>query len=277
MPDEAPLPALTDWEPTRQTLHLYIRAIGVVTRAHAEARPNWWHISLKVHGDQLRTDKMARPDGGEFWLVLDLKQHKVVLYTIEGSFKEFDMTQGLSGTQFGDALLSAVGALGLSGNYARQKFQDDEAREYNAEAAGRYLTALLNVDRLFKEHRSTLQGDVGPVQLWPHNFDLALEWFGTRLVRSEEDGQIEEQRSQINLGFYAGDPANPPYFYSNPWPFEAEKLMDKPLPQGARWFDEGWQGTILPYDELAGDENAEGRLKEYARTVYEIASPTLLV
>jgi hypothetical protein len=48
------------------------------------------------------------------------------------------------------------------------------------------------------------------------------------------------------------------------------------LPEGARWFTESWQGTILPYDELAGDPNAENRLKEYARAVFDIALPTLM-
>lgn len=275
MTNEALFPALTNWAATRETLHLYIKAVSVVPRVHAQSRPNWWHISLKVQPDGLRTDEMVRPGGGSFWLTVDLEQHKVVLRTNEAPFREFDMTRGLTATQFGDSILAAVAELGLSGNYARVKFENDEPREYNLDAAGRYSTALMNADRIFKEHRATLQGDVGPVQLWPHNFDLALEWFGKRLEHSEEGGQVQEYRAQINLGFYPGDAANAPYFYSNPWPFEAEKLTNQPLPHGAHWFNESWQGTILPYDELVEDVNAESRLKEYARAVYDIASPML--
>jgi hypothetical protein len=48
------------------------------------------------------------------------------------------------------------------------------------------------------------------------------------------------------------------------------------LPDGASWHTEGWQGTILPYEELVEDDEAEERLREYARTVFEICSPTLL-
>lgn len=275
MTNEPLFPALTDWGPTRQTLHLYCQAIGVLARAHAKPQPRWQHISLKVQADGLRTVDMDRA-GGRFWLVMDLKRHRVVLHTDEGPFRDFDMTQGLTGTQFGDALLAAVAELGLSANYARKKFESHEPCQYNPEVVGRYLTTLINADRTFKEHRATLSGDVSPVQLWPHNFDLAFEWFGTRVVRSEEDGRAQEYRSQINLGFYPGDPDNAPYFYSNPWPFEEEKLTDHPLPEGARWFNESWQGSILPYEELAEDPSAESRLKEYARAVYEIASPNLL-
>ena len=82
--------------------------------------------------------------------------------------------------------------------------------------------------------------------------------------------------SQCPIWVFEGDPQNAPYFYSNPWPFEAEKLTNHSLPEGARWFTESWQGTILPYDELAGDPNAENRLKEYARAVFDIALPTLM-
>jgi hypothetical protein len=66
-----------------------------------------------------------------------------------------------------------------------------------------------------------------------------------------------------------------PYFYSNPWPFEEAQLVDKPLPRGAQWFTDSWQGTLLPYDELVGDRQAMDRLLEYAQRVYEISAPTL--
>lgn len=276
MTSKSQFPALTDWEATRQTLHLYSRAIGVVPRAHAEFHPMWWHITLKVLPDGLVTEKMDLPAGGVFWLKMDLKQHKAIIFTYEGPHAEFDMTAGLTATEFGDHLLAAVAELGLSGDYARDKFENGDAREYNPQAVETFLTALVSADRIFKEFRAGLSGDVGPVQLWPHGFDLAFEWFGTRVERYEEHGEVQEYPSQINLGFYPGDPANTPYFYSNPWPFESDQLVSHSLPGGARWHTEGWQGTILPYEELAGDERAAPRLEEYARAVHDIASPTLL-
>jgi Family of unknown function (DUF5996) len=277
MTDEILFPSLGDWGATRQTLHLYSRAIGVIPRAHAEFHPKWWHLGLKVQPDGLQTGQMARPGGGTFCLTMNLRQHKIVLSTNEGPFKEFDMTQGLTGTQLGEALLSAVAELSLSGNYTRKKFENDDPREYDPEAAVRFLNVLLNAQRVFKTYRATLSGDVGPIQLWPHGFDLSFEWFGTRVERYEEHGKVQEYPSQISLGFYPGDDDNASYFYSNPWPFEAEQLTANPLPEGVRWVTEDWQGTMLPYDELVGDPDAEQRLNEYARAVYNIASPALLV
>jgi hypothetical protein len=194
-------PPLTEWEATHKTLHLYSSVVGVVPRAHAEFHPKWWHISLKVQPEGLVTDNMPLPGGGIFSLKMDLLQHKVVLTTSRGDVREFSMTEGLSASAFGDQVLAAVADLGLTAEYARGKFEDDEARQYDPAAAARFLTALVNADRIFKKHRAGLTGEVGPVQLWPHGFDLAFEWFGTRVEEYEEDGEIVKHPSQINLGF----------------------------------------------------------------------------
>jgi hypothetical protein len=273
MSSETTFPPLAGWEPTRQTLHLYSHAVGVVPRAHAEAHPKWWHISLKVQPDGLTTASMVLPDGGTFTLNVDLRNHDIVLSTSQGGEQRFSMTEGLTSTAIGDEILAAVAGLGLRGEYARDKFENGDPREYDPAQAEKFLQALVLADSIFKEHRQSLSGEVGPVQLWPHGFDLSFEWYGTRVERFEEQGEVQEYPSQINCGFYPGEPI---YFYSNPWPFEQEKLVQHPLPGGAHWHDEGWQGSILHYADVVGESKARERLLAYLREVYRLASPTLL-
>jgi hypothetical protein len=205
---------------------------------------------------------------------MDLKKHAVTLATSKGESRDFSMTAGTTATAFGEALIAAVAELGLKGGqYAREKFENDAPRSYDPEAAGKYLQAVSLANEVFMQHRGTLEGEKGPVQLWPHGFDLAFEWFGTRRVESNG----KEYPAQLNLGFSPGESSHKqPYFYSNPWPFEEDKLVGRPLPDGARWFTKSWKGTLLPYEELAGDPLGEARLLEYARRVYELASPTLM-
>jgi hypothetical protein len=277
MSTDVNFPDLTGWEPTRDTLQIYSRAVGVIPRTHAEFHPKWWHISLKVRPDGLTTNEMPLPAGETFLVKLDLHQHKALVVTNGTVAGEVSLSDGLTGTEFGNRLLAIIADLGLTADYAREKFESDEQRVYDPAMAEKFLTTLVNTDRVFNMHIAGLSGDVGQVQLWPHHFDLAIEWFGTRVVEYQEGNEVQQYPSQLNLGFSPGDSGHPePYYYSNPWPFEKDQLPDKPLPAGARWFTDGWEGTIFPYAELVGDANAEDRLLAYARAVYDAAAPTLL-
>jgi hypothetical protein len=230
---------------------------------------------LRVQADGLITDNVVLPDGGNLHFKMDLVEHKILILVDDRVFETFSMQEGKSSTAMADDVLRAVAVLGLSGEVDRARFENDEPREYDPGQVGTFLTALVNADRIFKAHRATLRGEVGPVQFWPHGFDLAFEWFGTRVEEYEEQGEIRQIPAQLNLGFYPGSPGVDPYFYSNPWPFEGDTLLGQALPQGARWHTEGWQGTILPYEALVDEGQAEERLLAYAAKVYELASPTL--
>jgi hypothetical protein len=269
-------PSLEGFGPTKETLHNYSHAVGVIPRAHGIAHPRWWHISLKVRPDGLVTDNIPLPGGGALSLRMDLVQHQIVLATSHGHRREFSLAAGLTGTQMGDQIIAAAAEFGLKGTYARDKFESDARREYDTEMARRYFSVLVNVDNTLKKHKATLRGELGPVQIWPHGFDLAFEWFGTRVETHEEHGQVQEFPAQLNLGFYPGSNDAETYFYSNPWPFEGDVLLNHTLPAGAKWHTEGWQGSMLPYAELVDVPDAEARLLEYARRVYDLAAPTLM-
>ena len=268
------LPTLPEsWETTRATLHAYAHGVGAIPRAHAGAHPKWWHVSLNVRPHGLVTDDMALTGGGTLSVRLDLTSHEVVVETSAGQSTAFSLAEGTTGTEMGDRVIATVAKFGLEGDYNREKFENDDARGYDPAAGEAFLQAANNVAEVLEQHRASLPGDTGPVQLWPHGFDLATEWFGTRVERYEEDGEVTEHPSQLNLGFYPG--SERPYFYSNPWPFEGAKLTSQPLPHGAEWFTEGWEGSILYYDQLQGDPDAATKLAEYARAVFDLASPTL--
>jgi len=270
-------PALDNWEPTHQTLHWYSKAVSIIPRTYLEQHPKWWHISLKVQPEGLTADEIPLPGGGNFTVKMDLVKHAIVVATSKGDSTELSMTAGLSASKMGDQLIAAVADLGLSGEYMRETFEDDGEREYDPAVAENFLTAINSANQVFNKHRDTVTGeDIGPVQLWPHGFDLAFELFGTKQVEYEENGEMVKYPSQLNLGFSLGEASHTePYFYSNPWPFE-DSLTSQALPEGARWFTDSWKGTMLPYAEIAGDAQAGERVLAYAQRVYEVATPTLM-
>ena len=267
------LPPLPDnFEPTRATLHAYARAVGAVPRLHAEAHEKWWHAALTVSPTGLVTDPIPLPDGATATISMDLTTHEVRFQTSTGEFTAYSMKDGLTGTELADKLIADAGGLGLEGDYSRDKFESDEAREYDAAVAGQFLAAIEAVNHVMTAHRDSMDGDVGRINLWPHGFDLAFEWYGTRVDVYEEDGEKTEHPSQINFGWFPGGEA---YFYSNPWPFESDTLLPAELPAPASWHTDGWEGSTLAYSDVAGKDDGAEIVRAYGRRVYELAAPTL--
>ena len=270
-----PFPTLDGFGPTRRTLQLYGRALSGVARVHGVAHPNWWHISLRVTPSGLQSDNIPLPGGGILAGRLDLLSRQLVLWTSGGGEWALPLDAGLSGTVMGERVIAAAAEAGLHGDYDRARFASDEPGVYDADAADRFFAALVKADRVLKKHRANLTGNTGPVQLWPHGFDLAMEWFGTRVERTEEGGQTKELPAQLNLGFYPGEDDASSYFYSNPWPFDSDRLLNQALPEGASWHTKAWQGAMLPYAALRDDSRGEERVLEFAAAVYDIAAPLL--
>lgn len=267
-------PTLDGFGPSRGTLHTYAQAINALTRVHAKERPHWWHTSLKVVDEGLTSDPIPLPSGSAARVLMDFRQHRIVLYADD--VRAFPMDAGWSGTRMGNALIAAAAEVGLEGEYERERFESDAPSVYDAEAVGRFFTALTSADRVFKAHLSSLSSETSPVQLWPHGFDLSCEWYGTRQVVQEENGATTTAPAQLNLGFYPGGSNDEAYFYSNPWPFESETLLGRPLIDDATWHTDGWQGAKLPYSTLLDQPGAEAFLGDFARVVFGVAAPTLI-
>jgi len=264
-----PFPTLPEgFEATRATLHAYSKALGTLPQAHIAKHPKWWHISLKVRPAGLTIDNVGLPSGGLLNGWVDMRTHEVVIETSHGDRKGFAMGAGMTGTEMADAIIDHVSGFGLEAEYVRKDFENDEATSYNPDHAGTYWTALSNASKVLEAQRAGLTGELGPVQFWPHGFDLAFEWFGTKKV--EYEGTMLP--SQLNLGFYsAGDP----YFYSVPWPFD-EALLTGPAPGAGRWTNDPFQGSVLDYGAVADREDGAEIVAAYAKGAYEAAAPTLM-
>jgi hypothetical protein len=266
-------PALpADFEATRATLHAYANAVAALPRVHAVPHPKWWHISLKVRPDGLVTESMPLPDGGAVYVRMDLRSDEIVVESSGRDRRSFPMDAGITATEMGDALIQAAAEMGLTGEYNRAKFENDDVRPYDGEHAAGLFEALVTAEAAIAGHRNRIGGEIGPIQLWPHGFDLAFEWFGTVMVPHEEDGEVTELPAQINLGFY---PAGDAYFYSNPWPFDGDALLAIELPDGARWNTDGWEGSMFEYADLAGQPDGVERFLEFAEAVFNASSPLL--
>jgi hypothetical protein len=264
-------PSLDGFGPTRRTLQLYARALSALARACAPAHPNWWHISLKVTPTGLVTDNIPLPGGAILAGRLDFHRTQIVLEDSDGRSWAIPMDAGLSGSEMGERVIAIAAEAGFGGEVDRRRFAGDEPGVYDPDAVDAFFAALVRADRVFKRHGARLGDDAGPVRLWPHGFDLAMEWFGTRVERYNEGDKTVELPAQLNLGFYPGESDDDSYFYSNPWPFDGDQLLGRALPGGASWHTEGWQGAMLPYTAVRDED----QVLDLAAAVFDIASPLL--
>jgi Family of unknown function (DUF5996) len=264
----APIPDAVG--PTLQAMHAYARAVGALPRIHAISHPLWWHAALDVSPTGMATTQMALPEGYAVGR-LDHRSSEVVLETSHGRGWRWSMRDGMTGSEMAAALIHAAGDAGLEGDYDAAKYASDEPTEYDPAVAVDYMDVLLGMQDVFHRHKATLPGKASPIHVWPHGFDLAFDWVGTRIERNEEAGQLSEQPATLNLGLY---PKGEAYLYSNPWPF-SDELTDVELPAGATWHTDGWKGSILPYDAVAGRPGGVDTVLAYAAAVFAAASPTL--
>ncbi|HEY1410264.1 MAG TPA: DUF5996 family protein [Promineifilum sp.] len=264
-------PSLNGFGPTRETLQYYARAVSALARAHVPAHPHWWHVSLRVTPTGLITSNIPTADHGILTGSMNFQTGEVVMESSDGRSWTIPMTLGLSGREMGGRVMAIAAEAGLAGPVEAARFDSDEAGVYDPELVMRFQSALVLAHRAFTRDRARLGIDAGPIQLWPHNFDLATEWFGTRVERYNEGGRTIELPAQLNLGFYPGDDDAGSYFYSSPWPFDSDELLGQTLPRGAVWHTEGWQGAMLPYTAVRDED----QLLEFASAVFEIASPLL--
>ena len=207
------------------------------------------------------------------FLVLDLRQHAVRMETGDNAWS-WPMDHATDAAGMAEVLFNEVDRLGLHG-LDPTNFETLRSRGYQAAQGERFFEMLLLIDRLFRQHTAGKPGLFGPCQLWPHGFDFSVEWFGKREVEYQASGETKTAPVQLNLGWSPGEESHTaPYFYSNPWPFDPS-YTSLPLPPPARWFTDGWQGTLLPYAALTDQPEAAATLLKYASSVFDMLTPRL--
>lgn len=251
---------LGSWRPTRDALHGYARVLGRTRQALTPSQRHWWHVTLRLTATGLHTPPIPAADGS-FELGLDLVGHQAWCVSTDGeeAFWPFENRSPLELAEWVTARARRVGAdLQLD----RSEFAPEPV-EYDGEAANRYLHALVPIDQAFKAFSGALRGRTGPVQLFPHHFDLSVNWFSGRLVPGQDPDDEENADEQMNFGFATGDSTIPePYFYATAYPLP-DGLSESEMPRGAYWQSEGFQGAVLPYAALVGAETADRTLSEF--------------
>jgi hypothetical protein len=261
-----PLP-LEEWQASRDTIQVYSQVLGAIRRALSPPQKHWWHISLRCGATGLTTTPI--PAGNvTFEILLDLTTHELNIATSDGDWWDMSL-RGQSTFDFLQEILEALRTLDITVPLDKSPFQERQRRQYDTTAIEDYWQAASQIDILLKQFKGELREECGPVQLWPHHFDLALRWYSGRLVPDTDPNDPENADEQMAFGFSTGDGGTPePYFYITMYPWQ-DALAESALPPGATWHHEGWKGALLPYTVLTKRDAAKEDLLNFWRTVQQ--------
>jgi hypothetical protein len=259
---------LEAWRATRATVQGYCQVLGAVRGVLGPRLKHSQHRSLRVTATGLTTTPMPYKDL-TVEMALDLTRHQLVATTSTGE-RWKGALRGQSLTVFFVEAVAALRALGVTVEVGATPFQTAAAAEagtYDPAAVERFWLALSQVEAVLRRFKGELRTETSDVQLWPHGFDLAMLWITGRLVPGQDPNVPRDADEQMNFGFSTGDAGIPePYFYATAYPLPPE-LPKMALPEGVAWHSAGWQGAVMRYGTLAGQEDAEERLLGYWRAV----------
>jgi hypothetical protein len=275
---------LTDWEPTKTTLHLWSQIVGKVRMASTAPRNHWWHVPLYVDVRGLTTRRMHSPAGVTFQIDFDFVDHRLAISTNEGAVESFGLVDGLSVAAFDEQLHATLAGLGIDVAIRETPFgvpmttafpADLEHAAYDSDAVERFWRILDWTDGVFEEFAGWYCGKTSPVHLFWHSFDLALTRFGGARAPALPDADPVTREAYtheaISFGFWAGDEnVREPSYYSYTAP-EPPDLRRQPLrPDEARWTSQGSGSlALLPYDVVRSAADPRAALLAFLESAYQ--------
>jgi hypothetical protein len=284
-----PLP-LEEWEPTKDTLHLWVQIVGKIRLASSPPRNHWWHVPLYIDVRGLTTRRLRGANGVGFEIDFDFIEHKLLVETGRGVEEGFDLVDGLSVAEFDERVHSLLRQQGVDVAIRESPFgvpmttpfpADREHASYDRDAVERFWRILDWTDEVFEEFSGWFCGKTSPVHLFWHSLDLAVTRFGGRragpLPAADDVTREAYSHELVSFGFWAGDRnVREPTYYAYAAP-EPPGLRERPLrPDGAFWADQGGGSLArLPYEAVRAAEDSRTTLLAFLESAYEAGSEAL--
>jgi Family of unknown function (DUF5996) len=279
------LPALplTEWRPTKDTLHLYVQIVGKIRLATTPLRNHWWNVALYVDPRGLTTRRL-RHDDLSFSIDFDFIDHGLRIRTDRGETRAIELRDGLSVAEFHDRVMELLDALGVAVAIRAEPFgvpmttpfaDDREHASYDAGAVERWWRIVAWADWVLEGFSGWFSGKSSPVHLFWHSLDLAVTRFSGRPAPPMPDADPVTREAYceevISMGFWAGDDQlGDAAFYSYTAP-EPAGLADQPLqPDEAFWLPfRGGNMALLRYDDVRAAPAPHDALLRFLQSAYD--------
>ncbi len=279
---------LEAWQETYATLHLWTQIVGKIRMAQSAWCNHFWHVALYVTPRGLTT--LAMPHGPRsFQIDFDFVAHRLAIVSSRQARRSLAL-ESQSVAAFYAGLMRALDELGLPVRiFTRPSeiadpiaFERDELhRTYDPEYANRFGRILVQVDRVFRQFRSSFIGKCSPVHFFWGAPDLAVTRFSGRSA-PQHPGGIPNLPDSItreayshevsSCGFWpGGGPVAYPAFYAYAYPEPAGFPQAHVQPDGAFYSTEMHE-FLLPYERVRESTNPDQTLLKFLQSTYDAAA-----
>lgn len=278
-----PTLSLSEWQATRDTLHMWTQIIGKIRLKLAPHLNHWWQVPLYLTSRGLTTTPI--PFGGRnFEATFDFIDHMLVVQTSEGRAERIPLRPQSVADFYGE-LMASLHRLGIDVRIWTTPcevpepipFEEDlQHASYDAAYAHRAWRVLLAVDEILKAFRSRFIGKASPVHFFWGGFDLAVTRFSGRRApeRADADRVTREGYSHevSSCGFWFGSGSlTGPAFYSYAAP-EPRGFKEAQIRPAAAFYSEEFSNFLLPYEDVRQTTHPRAVVLEFLEDTYDAAA-----
>lgn len=287
-PTDNPWPALrvADWEPTRDTLHMWTQIVGKIRLAHSPLVNHWWQVTFYVSPRGLTTSSIPYRNR-LFDMEFDFVDHVLAIRTSDGGSGSVALASK-SVAEFYDETFAALRQLGIDTRISATPNEVDPAipfardhqhASYDAEAANLFWRQLIQAHRVINDFRSHYIGKVSPVHFFWGSFDMACTRFSGRPAPEHPGGapncadwvMVEGYSHELSsCGFWPGG-GEEGAFYAYAYP-EPEGFADYPVRPDAAFYSKDFRQFLLPYEAVRTSPEPDRDLMNFLQSTYAAAA-----
>ncbi|WP_433273918.1 DUF5996 family protein [Pseudonocardia xinjiangensis] len=277
---------VAQWQPTRDTLHLWTQIIGKIRLANSPLVNHWWNVPLYVTSRGLTTSLIPHNSGRNFQIDFDFQAHQLQITTSDGQLRSLSL-EPRTVADFYNRVLNHLNDLGLTTRIWPMPVEienaipfdnDDTHASYDRDHVQRYWRTLVQIDRVMHKFRSRFLGKASPVHLWWGALDLATSRFSGRPA-PPHPSSAPNLGPHVMLEAYSYEVSSCGYwpdrdhglFYSYIYP-EPDGFRDAPVEPDGAYYSEELGEFVLPYEPIRESANPENLLLDFLQTTYEAAA-----
>lgn len=287
-PTDNPWPALrvADWEPTRDTLHMWTQIVGKIRLTHSPLVNHWWQVTFYVSPRGLTTSSIPYRNR-LFDMEFDFVDHVLAIRTSDGGSGSVALASK-SVAEFYDETFTALRQLGIDTRISATPNEVDPAipfardhqhASYDAEEANLFWRQLIQAHRVINDFRSHYIGKVSPVHFFWGSFDMACTRFSGRPAPEHPGGapncadwvMVEGYSHELSsCGFWPGG-GEEGAFYAYAYP-EPEGFADYPVSPDAAFYSKDFRQFLLPYEAVRTSPEPDRDLMNFLQSTYAAAA-----